>query len=253
MKRSRRGLWLLCFLALLLTSVAQAMEDAPGLLAQAERSYRAGEYKSAAQSWQRYLSEQEDGDARVEYNLGNCAFRLGEYAVAIWRYERAARVLRSSEELSFNLGLARQRLGIGPDESQGLLGQLRDEFAQWRSGDWLWLGLTCEVLGLLLMTVALLRRKPGLLIFGLLLALVGSAALYSARGLDEAQRGGTQSHAIVFGDRTPIFAEPRDALEPKARLGAGVSVRVLEATPAWLRVEGRGVRGWVARDRLGLY
>ena len=233
---------------LLLSSTTPSREDAPALLNAAEKAYRSGDYESAAKGWESYLSRMGAGDARVEYNLGNCAFRLGDYAVALWRYERAGRILRDSDELRFNARLARNRLGIGADETQGFVGELRDGLARWRSGDWLWAGLSVELLGLLVLGFGLARRRALIVVLGAAFALAGSAALVRATKDTEPQR-----LAIVFEQRTPVFAEPRDSLEPRARLGAGVSVRVLELAPAWIRVEGRGTRGWVERERLGLY
>jgi tetratricopeptide (TPR) repeat protein len=259
-----RGFWLLLVCALMLAcgpmlAAGQdraAQEDAPfapsqenprTLLEQAEMDYRAGEYARAAAAWRAWLET--STDARVEYNLGNCAFRLGDYARALWRYERAARAKPGDAQIDFNRELARRRLGLGEDPAQGFVASVGVWLRQLSRRKCLGWGLGLQLSGLGLAWLARRRRATGALGLGLLVALAGAAALLTGI-LHPAERS---PRAIILEPRTPVLAEPRAELEPRARMGSGVSVEVLEQSPAWLRIRGRGVSGWIERRRAGRY
>lgn len=79
------------------------------LFDQGNRLYQEGDFGGAAASYEAVL---EGGfeSAEVYYNLGNAHFRLGEIGLAVFNYERAARLNPRGEDIRANLALVGQML-----------------------------------------------------------------------------------------------------------------------------------------------
>lgn len=234
---------LLCGLASTRTVSAQA-----DLASAAEAAYRAGDYEAAKRKWSALLKER-GADGRIEYDLGNCEYRLGDAARAIWRYERAQRALGADERVRFNLTLAERRLGLERGDAASFLADLRAGVRRLERGDWFFYGLGLEVLGLLVLALSIRARARGLAIFAVLLVVSGIACLVRCATLDDSRVLG----AVVLAEGTQVRAEPRAALTATMRLGAGLRVEHLAASPQWIRIRYRDREGWVEREAVGLY
>ena len=221
---------------------AQSRADA------AEAAYRAGEYQKAKDLWSAMLVER-GVDGRLEYDIGNCCYRLGDYARALWRYERAARVLGGDERVRFNLALAERKLGLDSRESSSFFADARARVRRLNRGDWFVYGLGLEILGLVLLVVSLRRRSTLWIVFSGLVALVGAAGLVRAATLDADRVLGI----IVLEEGTAVRGEPRAELDSILRLGAGVRAEYIAKSPGWVRLRIRDREGWVARENVGLY
>ena len=261
--------WILCFLILLLGCVMRLPGQASGSQAAsrdarpmaaasqagsrqpaavAEAAYRAGDYEKAKQSWTAMLAEHA-GDGRLEYNLGNCEYRLGNPARALWRYERAQRVLGADERVRFNLNLAQRALGLERPARASLWAAVATSFRRLTVGEFFVVGLVLEVLGLLMLLLGMRKRARGIILTAVLLLLVGISSLVRAATMDPQRILG----AIVLEDHSALRAEPRDELDAVLQLGAGVRAEYRAASPGWVKLRVKNREGWMRREQLGLY
>jgi hypothetical protein len=259
-----RGFWLLLVCALMLAcgpmlAAGQdraAQEDAPfapsqenprTLLEQAEMDYRAGEYARAAAAWRAWL------ETSTEL-ASNTTSATVPSALATTRVHCGATNARRapSRAMRRSTSIASSHVAVwdwAEDPAQGFVASVGVWLRQLSRRKCLGWGLGLQLSGLGLAWLARRRRATGALGLGLLVALAGAAALLTGI-LHPAERS---PRAIILEPRTPVLAEPRAELEPRARMGSGVSVEVLEQSPAWLRIRGRGVSGWIERRRAGRY
>lgn len=214
----------------------------------AERAYRAGDYARAKERWLELLAER-GADGRIEYDLGNCEYRLGDPARALWRFERAKRALGADERVRFNLTLAERALGLERPEASSFFADFGAWFARLDRAACFGYGLAFEVLGLVLLALGLRLRARALVVSAVVLIFVGVAGLVRCATLDDARILG----GIVLEEGTKVRAEPREALAPTMRLGAGVRVEHLASSPQWVRIRYDGREGWMPRARVGLY
>ncbi|MFQ5503810.1 MAG: hypothetical protein ACE5F1_03315 [Planctomycetota bacterium] len=218
-------------------------------LASARAARLRGDYQTARRHYGELLGEGSDADGRLEYNLGNCEYRLGNFARALWRYEQARRQLGDREELVFNRSLALRRLGIDTGEGEGLLESVRQSLSELGGGTWFWIGLGLDALALCLLWRGLVGGGRTRVLLALLLLLPAGYTLLHSLGIDEkAPRG-----VVILEDQTDLRAEPRAELPALRVLNAGLRARYVSGTPDWLRIRVGEREGWVPRERAGVY
>jgi tetratricopeptide (TPR) repeat protein len=184
------------------------------------------------------LSEAGIHNARLEYNLGNVCFRLGDLGHAVLHYRRAAALDPADETLTANLRYARDRVEprIAPSGERRLAQQL----LFWHYGtsprQRFWALVALSAAGWLLMFVWLRVPRRGVLIAGLVAAAAALAAGTSLLGQfhDEAR----YPPAVLVSGETPLRlgrGEGSD-LALKQPLGAGVELRILQQRGDWVEV-----------------
>ncbi|MCB9880238.1 MAG: hypothetical protein H6832_00135 [Planctomycetes bacterium] len=214
----------------------------------AESAYRAGDYERAKAAWSTLLEERGE-DPRLEYDLGNCEYRLGNHARALWRFERAKRRLGGDERVRFNLALTERALGLQGVESTSFFRDVSERLRSMTIGEWFWTGLWIELAGLALLALALTKKWRMLAAFALLVAISGGAALARAATLDPDRIVGV----VILEEQTAVRAEPRTELAPLMKLSAGVRARYVASSPGWVRIRIQDRDGWVERGAAGLY
>jgi tetratricopeptide (TPR) repeat protein len=216
-------------------------------LQQAAASYRQRNYEAAASGFTAALTEAGHPSGELLFDLGNCAYRLGRHAQAVWYYRRALLRLPRDAEVRFNLRLAEQRLGVdGPvDESlTASLRALRDAVAP---GELLALALLLQGAGAL--GFVLLRRRRGAR--NAMLAIAGLGLLCWAR-LAQLQWWPDAPSGVVLEHRAALRANPDPRQTAVAELDAGESVVVLEQRGEWLRLSHTRGIGWTERASVGV-
>ena len=93
----------------LLLAASLASADLDATFDRGVAAYREGKWEEAEGAW-RAMAEAGVHDPRVEYNLGNAAWKQGRLGEAIWRWERARRLDPDDRDLRSNLALARHTL-----------------------------------------------------------------------------------------------------------------------------------------------
>lgn len=165
------------------------------------------------------------------FNLGNAYVQAGRYPEAILNYARARVARPRDAAVQANLNYVRRKLGVPGGQSSRLMRVA----VRFTPREWLIGGIGCMLLALL--GFALRRTRRGLPIVGLLGVLL---CLGAGLTVVRAQR----ATAIVMNRQEARFA-PTRAAKPLFSLPAGASLRVLERTEDWLRIDWTGRRGWV--------
>lgn len=205
-------------------------------------AYRRGDYATAGAEFARAAAASED--RRLDYNLGNSAYRQGQLARALLHYERARLAAPRDPELLANIALVRRKLGLGAAEQESFLGAvaaLRDRFT---GPELLAFAIAAHTLVALLLWSG--RRRP--LLRALALLCFVPAVLLALELLW--WRPARPPHGIVLG-ATSVRAEPRDDLPAVLELKPGVTVAVLAAGDRFTKIRAAGRSGWIHTDSVG--
>lgn len=219
------------------------------------RAYDAGRYEEAAEAYrtvQRYQIE----DPRVEYNLGNAEFRLGNLGRAILHYERARRLDPSDSDLQANLAYARSlRLDRVPEpERPAVLAWLARRLDRLGSDRVAWIllalaWLACALLAWGLAVPGRWRARHGWALAALLSLLVILGG--SWYGIEQRQAGNPK--AVVVARLAEVLAGPGTNNATLATVHEGLDVEVWAEREEWLQVRlPNGVSGWVSRESVEL-
>ena len=230
-------------LAVILAIGPPAIQADP--FARGVENYAARRYADARADFLRALdAAAPDHRGAALYNLGNCAYRLGRPAEAVWYYRRALLRDPGSKVISFNLGLAEEQLGL--DFGDDLAPALRAGIERVPAAVWTVAAAVLQTLGLVLALRSKGRRRLRLvasvaLLLGVSAAMVGAGATWPA-GYE----------GVVLEQDLPVRAAPHDDVVESFTLGAGERVRVLEWSDRWIHIEHDAGRGWARRARVGV-
>lgn len=216
---------------------------------QALQACRKGDYKTGKQGFETWLKKHPQGNGRVEYNLGNCEYRLDHPARALWRWKRAERRLGGRPEILHNIALVQRQLSLPPEEQAGLLQELKSSLTKLRPADYWRLTLLFEIPALALLFLAFKRRKVTPLLLGVILYL---PAVLSAKNATQSPSPKPLG-VVVLQDDLPLRTEPRPSLSPTARLPKGLSLPLLSQSPDWLKVRYGRTEAWVPRSGVGTW
>ena len=100
---------LMVFSLFFFSQIARAAVDVPTLFQEANTAYKARDFKTAAQGYEKLLEEGERKSS-VYYNLGNTYFRLGQKGKALVAYERALEANPRDADARRNIGLLKTTL-----------------------------------------------------------------------------------------------------------------------------------------------
>lgn len=240
--------WFLLLLAFVLPASALARQAST--LDSAVEAYRRGDWTAAREAWSDELAQSGlslGAQARLAYNLGNCAFREGATARAGAWYEEALVLDPTLSEARANLDHVRTLLGLPPLDRGDLSGTLAIALDSLRAAQWRWVALVLLLAG----AVCWLQASPSRSRWWRLAALacfvlVGVCLLAGWwRGRSE----GPQRAWLVGTGRTELRSEPRDAAAVIGDATVLARVEVLdEELAGWLKVRAGAVTGWVASE-----
>lgn len=210
-----------------------------------------------AEAFEAYRSASRYGieDARLEYNLGNAAFRLGKIGEAILHYERAYRLDPVDPDITANLHLLRElRLDrIEPPEiapPARLLRALQDRLGPDRQA----MVLLVLVWSIFLL-VAWFTRRPGCWRAAagwMLAAMLCASLLIGASFWVTNKRLETSEMVVVLVDSTDVLAGPGENNAPLVTIHEGLTLEVRSEREDWVQVKlPDGLNGWVPRKALG--
>lgn len=193
-----------------MTSHALDLAQASALDLRAQEAYAAGDHAQALLLFDTVATVY--GSAALEYNIGNCHFKLGDIPRAILHYERALRLEPGAEDIRANLDMARQQVADRMNELPGFAlgatwGRLRGgrDVDQWARRA-LWAGTAL----FLALTLALLTRvrwiRPGALaLAGALLITTLLSVTFAAIRAAEVR---DDSAAIIMSPKVDVRSEP---------------------------------------------
>ncbi|MDE5665598.1 MAG: tetratricopeptide repeat protein [Duncaniella sp.] len=204
------------------------------LIQQADSAYTADNFKEAADTYLHVIAT-EGNSAALQYNLGNCYYRLGEMGKAILAYERALRFDPTFDDAKTNLEFINSKITDRPGERGTFLGNALDSIANTaRSNSWAWIGFACFVLTLLgvlayLFSDIIVVRKIGF--FGGLLTFFGCIC-FIFLAFRSATIATAENVAIITSPSTILSTSPRvpkDRTQEAMLLHEGTRVEILDS------------------------
>lgn len=217
--------------------------------------YVSGDFNGAAEAY-RTVVQYGIVDPRVEYNLGNAAFRLGRMGEAILHYRRAQRLAPADPDIAANLELALSRSldRADPPELTGpvrIVRAVQDRLGPDRQAIAL-LALLWVVAGLATWRSSRPRgwnAAAGWTLAALLF--VGSIA--SVSWYTTWQRLDGEHLAVILKPSVEVLAGAGQNNATLFTVHEGLTVIVQQEQREWLQVTlPNGLHGWVPRDALGI-
>lgn len=235
-----------CFV---LISVFTQAQDLSSQFKQGNEAYKAGEFKKALEL---YSSVEEAGktSAELNYNMGNCYFRLNKVGHAILNYEKALKQDPSLEEAQINLSRA-ETLTVDKIEQLPLPGIIRvyKGFLNLLNTEgWalvsLGFVLAFFVLVLLINFSKNSTLKKSLFLvnsINLLLVLLTLIFAFSSKHYDK-------DELVLVKDNVYIKSEPTKSGQDLFILHEGTKVQLKQENNAWIQIKlSDGLIGWVEK------
>jgi hypothetical protein len=203
----------------------------------ANRAFTDGYYQAAIDSYQA-LATRTPPTAELLYNLGTASFLGGQPGSAVLNYRRCLRLNPRDGAARDNLAIVAASAGAATyaDEWPGTWVTL---FTPW---GWMIVAVLIGGVGAILLAMRILIRKARL-ISGGLAAVAGvllAIALYGAASTDR-----PMAEIAVVMHRDSARLAPADTALTSFECAEGSTVRVLERSGTWLKVELKGDRGWL--------
>lgn len=243
-------------MALSLVSVknVSAQDDADVWFGQANAAYNATAYDSALVLYNQIV------DAGLEspvlyFNMGNAYYKMREYPMAIYYYEKSLKLDPSNEEARVNLEIANAAIvdKIEPVPQSFIVKGWNNLKASFSGNQWAYLSIVAFAL-LLACLFLFLRvrsmgwRKVGFFV-GLLMAIfLVVSVVFSAQLKREAL---ADDHAIIMSPTITVKSSPNEASVDLFVLHEGSKVTVLDQADNWSKIKiANGSVGWLPNETM---
>jgi len=221
---------------------------------QANTAYNEGRYDSALKLYDRIV-EAEVGSVPLYFNMGNTYYKMREYPMAIYYYEKAMKLDPSNDDVRTNLAIANMAIvdKIEP-VPQSFIVKGWNGLKRALSGQQ-WAVLSIVAFALLLVSAFLFLRSRRMALRKLgffvgLLMIVGFAlSLVFAAQLKQAVL--TQDQAIVMTPTVTVKSTPNEASVDLFVLHEGTKVQILDAADGWNKIKiANGSIGWLQAETM---
>jgi tetratricopeptide (TPR) repeat protein len=230
------GIALLIILALAATDGTEAVD-----------SFRKGQFEEAARLFEAALQDADRPRGPVLFNLGNCHYRMGRPAQALYYYHRALLHLPRDARIRFNMGLAEEQLGLWDRQDESFYKSSLELVDALSPGLLLiWVGVL-QCVGLT--GWVLFRRRPWVRNASILIVLI---ALTGAARRVQTQWFAPHATGVVLAREAAVHREPHDRAEVLHKLGAGDTVQVEAGSDRWIRIDHVKGEGWIDRGSVGV-
>lgn len=212
-------------------------------------AYRDGDFKKAITQYEQLI---DDGvkSGRVYYNLGNAYFKAGELGPALLNYYRAEKLMPGDDDIRQNIEMANEtrRDPVIESERAGL-GMAVDKFFFGLSYQHLFLiafVLLC-VAGLAAIPLSLGKKHR---VWGYVLVIAGVLGLaLGAVTMLQYQRLTANDAAVVMVNQTDVLAGPAPSEPVNFTIHEGIRCQILEQQPGWYRIRlANGYNGWLPQS-----
>lgn len=221
---------------------AQPSQNKRERFLQAHELYQQGQYQEALARYQEFT----DKSSAVWYNMGNCAYQLGDYMHALLYFKRAEREATPHEypHIVHNISMTHQQLGL-PSVSNNVsfFDAVR---VQVRTVPLLLMQLLLLVLWFAALGALWLlsHNRFKKIIIGLLIVAWSILALVCWRKYHDEQA----EYALVMNDKSTLFVAPNAAYHAVGELPKGVAVKVDEKRKGWYKVQANSKKGWMRQE-----
>ena len=251
----RYTLLLMVFLALMGTAFAQ--DDAEAWFEQANTAYNSGNYDSAIVVYEKILDAGMES-VPVYYNMGNAYYKLREFPMAIYCYEKALKIDPSDEEVQANLAIANAAIVDKLEPMpQSFIVRWWHSLRSLLSGDaWAWCSIAAFALLLLMLFLFLRARKVGLRKLGFFMGVIFLIvfALSVVFAVQLKQIADTQDHAIIMTSTVTVKSSPSINSVDLFVLHEGTKISVMDTQGDWAQIRiADGSVGWLEVSEMRIF
>lgn len=242
---------------LLVATLVIAEDQVDSEFKEANRLFQEREYEAAADKYREILNGGFSNET-VEFNLGNCLYRLGELGQARLHYERAARLSPNDPDINYNISFIEQRY---------LKQTLREEnFATidrvlWRTvsgfpqepvlifGIAAYLALNL-LLGIRIFKSTLLHPA---LFWTILIVLFLSAVFSISVSVAQVTLAESTAYGIIVGKNVDTSSEPEPDAPSSFPAPEAMKVLIERQQGDWIEIVlPNGSKGWVPQDLVSI-
>ena len=232
----------------------KAQQSAEQWFEQANSAYNSGSYDSALMLYNR-IAETDMESVPLYFNMGNTYYKMREYPMAIYYYEKALKIDPSNEDVRTNLAIANMAIvdKIEP-VPQSFMVKGWSALKRALSGQqWTYLSIVAFALLLVSAFVFLRSRRMALrnlgFFVGLLMMVVFALSVVFAAQLKQAAL--TQDQAIVMTPTVTVKSTPNEASVDLFVLHEGTKVQILDAADGWNKIKiANGSIGWLQAETM---
>ena len=228
---------------------AFARQNDQEIFLQANNFYKQGEFKKALEDYQKLLNP----SAQVNYNLGNCAYKLEDYGRAMLYWKRAEKewgFLNRSELLS-NIDLLKEKL-FGKKEYKNKTIErfvhAKNYFISLLYSAPLFgvqvLFLIIWIIGFVYIKYLFRRDKKFLIILLFALMTLFGGLLVTRCSLD------LNYYAVVISPKIEVLSGPGDNFRKLGVLSQANLVRIQKISDDYYKIKVQGLIGWVNQKDL---
>ncbi|MEM7163349.1 MAG: tetratricopeptide repeat protein [Bacteroidota bacterium] len=216
-------------------------------------AYKEGNYTEAINHYEDLIEDYQSPD--LFKNLGNAYFRQNELGKAILFYEKALKINPSDEDALFNLAYANNltvdRLGEEGDDR--LKTFFRGIVGSTAANNWAFLSIIMAFLFFGCLVLMILKKNIRIKRI-LFLASAGIALLFLISvvfAYQSKQMATKHSHAIITDQKVDVRSEPNSESKELFVLHEGAKVELLESSKEWIEIMlPNGSKGWLEKSNL---
>lgn len=214
---------------------------------QANDLYKQMKYTDAYKLYQ----DIEQPNARVYFNMGNCAFELNQYGRSLWHFRQAEELwgFADRKDLKNNIKLVMNKLekarSFKSNANQWAFSVVYDLTKSFPL-------IIFQILFLLFWTCLfvyarrLIRRKQKMVFALLVMGVFISGALLLIR-----QERAIRSWGIVLEREVALYAGPNETYQKIGTLYEGKELLIEQERKDFVRVKSKNAQGWILRSSLG--
>jgi tetratricopeptide (TPR) repeat protein len=233
---------------------AKAQQEAQQWFEQANAAYNAGSYDSALMLYNRITAADLES-ALLYLNMGNTYYKMREYPMAIYYYEKALKLDPSNEDVKTNLAIANLAIVDKIEEvPQSFIVKGWKGLGNALSGQqWTVLSLVAFALLLVMAFMFLRSRRMGLrklgffvgILFMLLLAL---SVVFASQ---QKRASLTEDQAIIMTPTVTVKSTPNEVSVDLFVLHEGTKVQILDQADGWNKIKiANGSVGWLQAETM---
>ncbi len=218
------------------------------------RAYQDKEYEKAALLYNQ-IYETGKSSAILCYNLGNCYFKLSDYAKAILWYERAKKISPNDDDIKFNLQIAQLKIidKIEVIPELFFISWWKNfsklfSYNQWAVISIITFAIFLTILALFLITKSLIIRKTTFWISFACLILFAITTLFAVQQYNEIF---FNKEAIVIDATVNAKSSPDENSKTIFVIHYGLKVNVNDNIDKWTEIRlPNGTKGWIRDEQI---
>jgi tetratricopeptide (TPR) repeat protein len=252
----RAALWAACLIAAWAGGAGWAVAETPEELFElGNAAYEDNRFDDAIEAYQT-VARYGIHDLRLEYNLGNAYFRMGDLGRSVLHYERARRLSPTDRDVRANLELARSRRFDRVEAQQvamlvGSMRSLQDRLGPDRQG----IAVLVLVWVIAVLVTWMSVRSAGWsgsAGWGLAAVVLAATLIALSWWATWTRLDGTDL-AVVLDDAVEVLAGPGPNNATLFTVHEGLTLEVRAERPEWIQVSlPNGLNGWIPRTAIGL-